>query len=192
MIDAKAHPIKLLKIFISLAGNDSIFEFGKYIYKPGEFQNKRHVYEVKASEAEEWFTSMISQLKDDEELAFQSKVKTKDNKIYHIPMIDFLSKIKKSDIQSVETVFKEFGISNFEIYETGRSYHLYGLSLISAEKFQEYMGALLLINPPDSPYPVDARWVGHQLINGYTALRWTHNSSLYKKYPHKISISDLD
>jgi hypothetical protein len=45
------------------------------------------------------------------------------------------------------------------------------------------MGRLLLLNLPEKPCLVDTRWVGHRLIGGYAALRWSA-----KMHPRKPAL----
>ena len=33
---------------------------------------------------------------------------------------------------------------------------------------------------------VDSRWIGHRLIGGYSSLRWTNNTGMYRSEPSKI------
>jgi hypothetical protein len=185
------HPIHLLKIIQMLAGPDCFIEFGKYIYEKGKFSNKRSIFLVGISEAEVWFNDQCASLKNQEEIALQSRIVTSDRKLFHLPMIDFLNGITRKNLTEIKHILQHFDIGDFEIFESGRSYHLYGLNLIPENEYVAFMGALLLINAPNASGPIDTRWVGHQLINGYSALRWTNNSKMYKKLPSRISLDDI-
>jgi hypothetical protein len=48
------------------------------------------------------------------------------------------------------------------------------------------MGSLLLLNKPSGFKLIDERWVGHRIMAGYSALRWSCNTKQYKKMPTQI------
>lgn len=48
------------------------------------------------------------------------------------------------------------------------------------------MGKLFLATQVGVPPTVDPRWVGHRLIAGYAALRWTKNTPHYVDTPKKL------
>lgn len=86
-------------------------------------------------------------------------------------------------ISSVLNVLPKLLISKMIWYESGRSFHGYGTTLISNEEWIQLMGRLLLVNQPQQHPIVDSRWIGHRLIAGYSALRWTKNTDDYIQVP---------
>ncbi|MGC1520222.1 MAG: hypothetical protein WA803_01670, partial [Steroidobacteraceae bacterium] len=78
--------------------------------------------------------------------------------------------------------------SSFLYFDSGRSFHAYGLQLISPGEWREFMAKLLLLNLPEGEHLIDARWVGHRLVAGYGALRWSANSDFYLQVPRATQI----
>lgn len=59
---------------------------------------------------------------------------------------------------------------------------------VAISKWNRFLGRLLLMNEPGSPALVDARWIGHRLIGGYAALRWSANSAQHDSVPKRIRL----
>jgi hypothetical protein len=98
-------------------------------------------------------------------------------------MIDLRGDLKEGDRLELITAVREFGIRQLAIYNSGRSYHIYAYALLSTRRWTQFMGRCLLLNRPDRSELVDARWVGHRLLAGYGALRWTHGNVWYLSEP---------
>ncbi len=69
------------------------------------------------------------------------------------------------------------------IYVSGRSYHGYGVRLMSYEEWVRYMGRMLLLNNPTRPDVVDPRWIGKSLAVNQSYLRMTAKSDHYLRVP---------
>lgn len=74
-------------------------------------------------------------------------------------------------------------------FDSGRSFHGYGATLVTATEWRQLMGRLLLANKPNLLPLIDPRWVGHRLIAGYSALRWSCNTSQYIQPPQLVSVT---
>lgn len=166
--------------------------FSKYRYVPQSFSDYRVSFGLPFYQLNESVLfNIFSDLNEGEELAFHSEVRDFGN-IYHIPLIDF-GKIERGVIDS--TPLRELSDHwnmAFYIYNSGRSYHAYGNRLISPHEWVQFMGSLLLLNRPSGFKLIDERWVGHRIMAGYSALRWSNNSSNYKKSPTFIGFLNID
>lgn len=165
-------------------------ELSYYEYIPQSLIDTRKVFSVLTSDFlnEDTILKIINDCPDGYELAIHSKITTTINEELHIPMIDMstgsaaqLSKLKP---------FLENDFDHFIWYKSGRSYHGYGSTLISHQEWISMMGKLLLANQIGMPPTVDPRWVGHRLISGYAALRWTKNTSHYIDIPKLLTPSN--
>lgn len=187
------HPIlwvyDLLKSYYDweVLTSDTILSFSRYRYYPQSFKDEREVFELPLYNLDKSsLFDMLMDLDDTQELSLNSNIQTLNSKL-HLPLIDFGGK----DSKLLESTFKEFCTlwdMNFQIYSSGRSYHAYGNKLLSESDWIKFMGSLLLINIPGSSKIIDDRWIGHRILAGYSSLRWSKNTSHYKKYPTHIGI----
>lgn len=105
----------------------------------------------------------------------------------HIPMIDFNvphgdALGYRPDAEHLQTL--GLNLDHFRYFNSGRSFHGYGTSLLKYEEWVAFMGKLLLLNNEDCAHElIDSRWVGHRLIKGTGALRWTQNNEKYLTIP---------
>ena len=98
-----------------------------------------------------------------------SKVKTRDG-IFHIPLLDLDIPVDEDGIQKIEEVSFGLKIEHGAVLNSGRSYHFWGLKLLSEEKWRKFMYQALLLDR------IDRRWVGHRLIDGQANLRISEKS----------------
>jgi hypothetical protein len=119
------------------------------------------------------------------EVALHSKLVTMSGDILHIPMID-MSTGSAAQLHKLEPIIGQ-RYFDFTWYKSGRSYHGYGKELINERAWCAFMGELLLANQIGRPHTVDPRWIGHRLISGYSALRWSRNTQQYLDFPRKLS-----
>ncbi|WP_174188456.1 primase 1D-like protein [Nocardia barduliensis] len=97
----------------------------------------------------------------------------------HLPMLDFaLSASPHNDTVVVE-MLDELRLRG-NLYRSGRSYHFIGATPVASTALTSILARAQLLGPL-----VDHRWISHQLINGYCALRIstdttrnTHNHAL--------------
>lgn len=165
----------------------SIVNFSRYRYFPHSFKDEREIFEVPLVNLDKSsLLDMLIDLDDGQELSLNSNIQSSHYK-YHLPLIDFGGK----DSKVIETTLKEFCSywdMHFQIYSSGRSYHAYGSKLLNESDWIKFMGSLLLLNVPGSSKIIDDRWVGHRILAGYSSLRWSKNTSQYKKYPTHIGV----
>lgn len=168
------------------------FTFSKYIYIPNQVSDEREFIEVTETEFYAGKVEyLISTLNTNQELAFHSSVKkiyTNSNiKTSHIPMVDFSITPENFDL-GVYTQLNQYmtkKTKNPILFNTGRSLHGYCDTLLSTKEWYELMGRLLLVDKIDRIEPIiDTRWIGHRIIAGYSALRWSNNSGKYLSSPY--------
>ena len=101
----------------------------------------------------------------------------------HLPMIDFATSDSAMALAVTRSLLHELHLPEPYLFSSGRSFHGYCPVLLSADSWRIFMGALLLLNPDSGREVVDHRWVGHRLMAGYGALRWSWNTDQYVSYP---------
>jgi len=99
-------------------------------------------------------------------LAITSSVKLfNTEEIFHIPMMDFKCEASPENLEKIQEFLRKIGQKGVVLL-SGRSYHYYGIELLSERDWLLYLGKCLLFIDF-----VDSRYVGHRLIDGYTSLR---------------------
>lgn len=180
------HPYAFMRLLKRALPAETVFEFSSYRYEPQTLEDRRHLFTVVCSEFDrEWFETIITQRGHGEEVALHSRVRIPGTRELHIPMIDFATS-SLDELAECAKVFKELRLPQPYIFSSGRSYHGYVATLVDTSTWVRFMGALLLCNRPGRPEIVDSRWVGHRLIAGYSALRWTQNTSQYLSPPRRV------
>jgi hypothetical protein len=115
---------------------------------------------------DDWLRQQVATGAEDEVLAFSSRVTLNGEISAHIPMLDFSARTDNSgSLKSARAILKQLGHPG-TLLTSGRSFHFYGQKLLSQDELAHFLGQALLFAPL-----VDGRWVAHQLINGFCALR---------------------
>ncbi|MDC8010964.1 hypothetical protein [Tahibacter soli] len=188
MIDLSAHPVQVAYDLADRYGLELKLSFSEYFYRPQAALDERTTYFVPIVEiTPDWVAEKIRSLKPGWELALNSKIIDPRNRISHIPMIDFFS-ADHPDTDSIafnEIVGREIA-NELTLFNSGRSFHAYSTTLLGKGDWIAFMGRLLLLNMPNLPQVVDTRWVGHRLVGGYSALRWSANSSHHQRMPYLV------
>lgn len=142
------------------------------------FWLKREAINLQALEA------IIESFSEEERvLAVTSKVKTFSLKeLLHIPMMDFSCEISAANLERIQAFLKGIGQAGL-ILETGRSYHFYGTGLLTKDEHSLFIGKCLLF----TGY-TDSRYIGHQLIDGLTALRISAGKTRSSLMPTVVGI----
>ncbi len=165
------------------------FEFSKYINGLPGTAGTRILLRIQEDEiSTSWIRKTIDMLTGSEELALNSRYYV-SGQIFHIPMIDFLSdNLRDLQFTKIEKFATRMEASCI-LANSGNSYHAYFSALLDECKWRAYLGELLLQTPPvyeGNPMPIDIRWVGHSLINGFSALRCSRRTARYKHTPYLI------
>lgn len=165
----------------------ALLYFSYYDYVPQSLIDKRKTFSIPPSEFidQSSIEAIIRGVPFGQELAFHSKISTASGDQKHIPMID-MSTGSAAQLAKLRPFLGDEIYQNFKWFRSGRSFHGYGDLLISERKWVTLMGSFLLANQKGLSPTVDPRWVGHRLIAGYSALRWTKNTSYYINLPIEI------
>jgi hypothetical protein len=186
--DFSAHPLAVVRWLRDQHSQPMLLEFSYYKYVPRIVADERHIFSMPANDLDEvTLSQLLISGPAGYELALHSRVRVA-NAEWHIPMVD-LSTAAGALLGRLRSVLPSDVFGEMVWFESGRSFHGYGLGLVSAENWRQLLGRLLLANVPSQSPIVDPRWIGHRLIAGYSALRWSRNTSHYIRYPHLVSKS---
>ncbi|MCB4346308.1 hypothetical protein LA345_20650 [Burkholderia vietnamiensis] len=119
------------------------------------------------------------------ELAFHSDVRLSSGETRHVVMVDMATS-SKAHLDKLRAFLGDNFFQRITWYASGRSFHGYGEDLLSSDEWVKFMGLLLLVNKPHMEPTVDPRWIGHRLLAGFSALRWTKNTSHYLLPPSLV------
>jgi hypothetical protein len=110
--------------------------------------------------------SLTQELKEGFVLALSSKVHLKDGEVAHIPMMDFRCAPSSKNRTIVKKALKAMGEDAGLLVDSGRSYHFYGVRLLSHDAWLKFLAMAILFTPI-----VDARYIAHRLADGACRLR---------------------
>jgi len=181
------HPFIVIKKIKDKYSHNLEFEFSEYYHKEKSLKDERKTFkEFGYNINEKYLTNLINKLEPGWELALNSCVIDEKGETYHIPMIDFSNGFDIANINYLNEIFDPDFVKQLILFDSGRSYHGYGTTLINEYEFLRFLGKLLLLNSNGYKI-VDARWIGHRLIGGYCALRLSFNNKYYLKLPTLIA-----
>jgi hypothetical protein len=193
--DIEMHPICLVQRLAATRGEDLAFTYSRYEIAPPGRQAaapRSPVLRVSARDiTPNWLVDRLAELNPREEMALHSWVEFKGAG-FHIPMIDFNRRPLNSALRRLgDPMAAEMDLSEkFAFFESGRAIHAYSADLIPENAWARYLGELLLRNKRGGPQFVDARWIGHALVRGFGALRWSCNTDRYLCMPHLVNLDD--
>jgi hypothetical protein len=163
------------------------FYFSYYEYVPQSLVDRRETFLVSPTQLQDEFAieQILRNAPRGTEVAFHSTIDVLSGETKHLPMVD-MSTGSSAQLAKLRPFLGEELFETFRWYRSGRSFHGYGARLATASEWTTLMGLLLLANQRGLPPTVDPRWVGHRLIAGYSALRWTKNTPHYITLPEEI------
>lgn len=190
-MDFHNHPISFVRDVVDVRGDDLELNFSRYFYRPSSIFDERETFSVAADiVSSEWLERELRKLPTGWELALNSKVIDRRNRTHHLGMIDFAPGANINEIRTqVKRLLGDEMSASMTCFDSGRSFHGYFNCMLRPGEWHEFLGRLLLMNEAGKPELVDSRWVGHRLIGGYCALRWSKNSDWYKSYPVRVLYS---
>lgn len=112
--------------------------------------------------------------------ALSSKIKA-NNKIMHLPLLDFHIPVSDKNTEISKNVIAHLGLKG-NLLDSGKSYHFVGSRLLEENEMKNLLYKALLFAPI-----IDRAWISHQLIQGYCCLRL---SKKYDRSPYLISKID--
>jgi len=126
-----------------------------------------HHIELAGSEVTvERINSLVKELKEGFVLAISSKVQLNDGGIAHIPMMDFRCAPSHMNKEVVKKALSSMGENAGLLIDSGRSYHFYGVHLLTPDAWVKFLAMGILFTPI-----VDARYIAHRLADGACRLR---------------------
>lgn len=185
------HPGLVVEEIAAKHGRDMVFTYSHYEIAPPGLQAiapRSAVLRVSGTEVTpDWIADRLSELGPNEEMAWHSWVE-RAGFGFHIPMIDFVGRPAHSVLcEASRSLAAEMGIeAHLIVFDTERSFHGYFPDLIPERAWPKYLGELLLLNEDNRTPIIDTRWVGHGLMRGFTALRWSKNTNRYLAIPRLV------
>lgn len=191
MIVAESHPAQFIADFLRSRSDIVRLELSVYNYRPRTVKDERRIVQVAPWELLPTFEALSWRLAPDEDIAFHSRVTLAPympSPQRHLALLDLQGDTSLEGHASLQQLIRERLPDRVALFSSGRSYHLYGLSLLTQEEWVQFMGRSLLLNMPGREEVVDSRWIGHRLLAGYGALRWTKNSARYIAEPRLLQV----
>lgn len=193
--DIEMHPICLVQRLAATRGGDLVFTYSRYeIAPPGQQAAAPRSLALRVSARDvspDWLVERLAELGPSEEIAWHSWVEH-EGVGFHIPMIDFNERPPNSELRRLggQMVAAMDLANDFAFFASGRAIHAYSPELIPENGWDRYLGELLLLNERDRRPIVDVRWVGHAIVRGFAALRWSCNTDRYLGMPRLVKIDD--
>lgn len=107
-----------------------------------------------------------ARLRAGESLFVSSKVTLVDGRTMHLPMMDFTCYDTSQDLRKLKVALSALKLGTGFVLRSGKSFHYYGVSMLTEEKWIEFLGKCLLLVPI-----TDARYIAHRMIDGTCTLR---------------------
>ena len=127
----------------------------------------RNVVEIDRARVLNGYLNRVQQqLSHGQLLGILSVVNVANRERKHIPMMDFRCEISAQNEQLLRQLLPRIGQQHGFLLNSGRSYHFYGMQLLSSDDWRKFLGKCLLLRNF-----VDERYVGHQLVDGHCVLR---------------------
>lgn len=136
---------------------------------------------VKREEIYDFYDRYTNKIRQESAIGICSAVKMRQS-VFHISMIDFHCDISADCLARIKDFLIFIGQKEGAILESGRSYHYYGMKLLTIEQWIEFMGKCLLF----CTY-AGQRYLGHSLINGFCTLRIS-SKALHNCIPKVVSV----
>jgi hypothetical protein len=108
---------------------------------------------------------ILARLSPDQGLGLCSDVVLRDG-YAHLPLLDFSLIPSTKNVALVQEAARALMLPHAIVLESGRSYHVYGLSLLSHDDWVNFLTRALLLAPM-----VDVRYIAHRLLAGHAVLR---------------------
>jgi hypothetical protein len=190
VVQPRLHPIQVVRHLRERYGDCLVFRFSCYTHISKSRMDCRESFAVPAREITPiWLQDVLSKLGSKQELAMESRV-IQNGRLRHVPMLDFQGMSKGQLIAVMDALPDEYR-TGMQVYFSGRSFHAYFLRLVTAREWTRFMGSALLCRGPRAP-AIDNRWIGHRLVGGYAALRWSCSSGRHQEFPIRVSPKTLD
>lgn len=182
-----SHPYWHVRSLVERYPKIAAVSMSYYEYEPAKIAEKRRNWNISSKDFldERNIIEIIEMAPLNCEVALNSEFLCHGGAICHLIMID-MSTGARAHLDKLRFFLGDQLFDEISWYGSGRSFHGYGSRLLSKDEWVRFMGLLLLANMPNVAPTVDPRWIGHRLLAGYAALRWTKNTKFYKALPARI------
>jgi hypothetical protein len=160
--------------------------FRAHRYLPGQIRESFRELPYLRTEFSRDLVAAEANLEPGEELSLQSRVETTRG-IAHIPMTDFSTTAIDEALPTIHHALDRIGLSEAALFNSGRSFHLYGTVPVSWQDWVLFNARLLAAKPVSDGPIIDSRWFGHRLYGGVGALRLTNRTGSYLQIPEFYS-----
>jgi len=177
----RVHPIDFMESVLAEETRIGEVQLSVYRYHAQSLLDDCITYKVAVAQLRATYDRLADKLDEQEDIAFDSLVKLRGKAGIerHFALLDFQTTDAERVEQACKLLVAERRRPRAALVHSGRSYHLYMGELLSYAEWVTFMGRILLLNGRDEPPTVDARWVGHRLMAGYSALRWSAKGRPY-------------
>jgi hypothetical protein len=188
--DSRRHPVQVVRDLRERYGRDLLLNFSRYTHVPNSRDDTRESFAVDIDEVTpRWLQFALASLQSTQELALESRVRHKGCD-RHIPMLDFQG-MTSGQLRAVADALPREYAKGIQVYFSGRSFHAYFPHLLTPRQWIRFMGSALLCNK-SAVSVIDQRWIGHRLVGGYAALRWSCASSRHEQLPVRVPVRTLN
>lgn len=188
-LESGDHPVELVAHLARKYGDALELSFSEYFYRPSNILDERETFNVPILDVDrDWLKMVTTRLRPGWELALNSCLLDARGRTRHIGMIDFIGRPPMDLLRSRLRKFLGIRVAaGMFFFDSGRSLHGYCLDTVGPADWHRFLGRLLLMNEPNDIPVVDTRWIGHRLLGGYSALRWSANSDYHQSMPVFLS-----
>lgn len=185
----ETHPYWHVRSVVQLRPDVAAVPASYYAYKPQTVADPRTEWLISIDEflSPEVMAKALENTPPGHEMAIHSDLRLSTGGRAHLVMID-MSTSARAHLGKLRAFLGNHFFQEVSWYASGRSFHGYGESLLTEGDWVKFMGLLLLANQPRLEPTVDPRWIGHRLMAGYSALRWTRNTEHYLGLPKGIDL----
>jgi hypothetical protein len=183
----KSHPYWHVRAIVEKRSEIALLSLSYYTYKPQTVSDTRLTWQITATEFcdASHIQQVLAETPEGQELAIHSDVTLSSGARHHLVMVD-MSTSARAHLDKLRAFLGDHFFQQMAWFSSGRSFHGYGEDLFSELEWVKFMGLLLLSNRARLEPTVDPRWIGHRLLAGYSALRWTRNTSHYLVEPSRL------
>lgn len=181
------HPYWYVRSIVSDNSTINYLYFSFYAYSPQTVADDRSVFRVPVEQFldPKFMSEFLASVPAGQEAAIHSSVELADGGTRHLVLVDMATS-SKAHLEKLRVFLGDHFFQRMVWFSSGRSFHGYGADLLTDHEWVQFMGLLLLANKPRLEPTVDPRWIGHRLKAGYSALRWTKNTSHYIISPSRV------
>jgi hypothetical protein len=100
------------------------------------------------------------------QIAITSEVRNAEGSVLHIPLLDLHCPPSAANLRLAESIARRLLPDGAIVLESGKSYHLQGVTLVGLDALIDFLSRALLFSPI-----VDRAYIAHQLLERRCALR---------------------